>query len=179
MENQRIRLSKTLLKNALVELLRVKRIDKISISELCEAAQINRTTFYKYYGSQYDLLSEMEQDFFQQLQQNFLDKDPEDMENLTELIRYLDADQERWKVLINSVGDQAFTEKLFDTPAIRALFRRHNLSGIDQRMEGYIRTFFCQGGYAVLRRWLNAESRETPEEIAFLLKKLACQVMGE
>ena len=82
MENQRIRLSKTLLKNALVELLRVKRIDKISISELCEAAQINRTTFYKYYGSQYDLLSEMEQDFFQQLQQNFLDKNPEDMENL-------------------------------------------------------------------------------------------------
>ena len=68
MENQRIRLSKKLLKNALLELLREKRIDKISISELCSAAQINRTTFYKYYGNQYDLLAEMEQDFFRQLQ---------------------------------------------------------------------------------------------------------------
>ena len=100
MENQRIRLSKKLLKNALLELLREKRIDKISISELCSAAQINRTTFYKYYGNQYDLLAEMEQDFFRQLQENFLDKDPDDVENLTELIRFLDADQDRWKVLI-------------------------------------------------------------------------------
>ncbi len=179
MENQRIRLSKTLLKNALVELLRVKRIDKISISELCAAAQINRTTFYKYYGSQYDLLGEMEQDFFHQLQQNFLDKNPEDMENLTELIRYLDADQDRWKVLINSVGDQAFTEKLFDTPAIRALFRRHNPGGVNPRTEEYVRIFFCQGGYAVLRRWLNADPRESPEEIARLLRELASQVMGD
>ena len=38
MENQRIRLSKKLLKNALLELLREKRIDKISISELCSGA---------------------------------------------------------------------------------------------------------------------------------------------
>ena len=145
MENQRIRLSKKLLKNALLELLREKRIDKISISELCSAAQINRTTFYKYYGNQYDLLAEMEQDFFRQLQENFLDKDPDDVENLTELIRFLDADQDRWKVLINSVGDQAFTEKLFDTPAIRSLFRRHSLRNVDPRTEGYVRTFFLPG----------------------------------
>ena len=141
MENQRIRLSKKLLKNALLELLREKRIDKISISELCSAAQINRTTFYKYYGNQYDLLAEMEQDFFRQLQENFLDKDPDDVENLTELIRFLDADQDRWKVLINSVGDQVFTEKLFDTPAIRSLFRRHSLRNVDPRTEGYAHVF--------------------------------------
>ena len=179
MENQRICLSKKLLKNALLELLREKRIDKISISELCSAAQINRTTFYKYYGNQYDLLAEMEQDFFRQLQENFLDKDPDDVENLTELIRFLDADQDRWKVLINSVGDQAFTEKLFDTPAIRSLFRRHSLRNVDPRTEGYVRTFFCQGGYAVIRRWLNAEPPgESPEEFARLLRELASQVMG-
>ena len=86
---------------------------------------------------------------------------------------------DRWKVLINSVGDQAFTDKLFDTPAIRSLFRRHSLRNVDPRTEGYVRTFFCQGGYAVLRRWLNAEPpRESPEEIARLLRKLASQVMG-
>ena len=34
MENQRIRLSKTMLKNALIELLKTKNIEKISIYEL-------------------------------------------------------------------------------------------------------------------------------------------------
>ena len=63
MENQRIRLSKTLLKNALVHLLQKKPLNKISVLEICETAQINRTTFYKYYGSQTDLLNEIESDF--------------------------------------------------------------------------------------------------------------------
>ena len=46
MENQRVRLSKALLKEALVRLLETKPLDKITIYELCAEAQINRTTFY-------------------------------------------------------------------------------------------------------------------------------------
>ena len=58
MENQRIRLSKAMLKAGLLTLLKEKPLNQISIYELCAASQINRTTFYKYYGSQTDLLKE-------------------------------------------------------------------------------------------------------------------------
>ena len=68
MENQRIRLSKAMLKNALMGLLKEKPIEKISVYELCAAAQINRTTFYKYYGSQYELLTDAENDYFRKLE---------------------------------------------------------------------------------------------------------------
>ena len=47
MENQRIRLSKMLLKNALMKLLEEKPLEKITIYELCAEAQLNRVTFYK------------------------------------------------------------------------------------------------------------------------------------
>ena len=69
MENQRIRLTKSLLKNALLELLAQKPIEKIAICEICAHAQVNRTTFYKYYGSQYDLLAEIEEDRFAKLEE--------------------------------------------------------------------------------------------------------------
>ena len=46
MENQRIRLTKTLLKNALLVLLGKKPIERIAVSEICAKAQVNRTTFY-------------------------------------------------------------------------------------------------------------------------------------
>ena len=62
MENQRVRLSKMLLKNALIKLLKEKPLEKITIYELCAEAQLNRVTFYKYYGSQYDLLTDIEND---------------------------------------------------------------------------------------------------------------------
>ena len=38
--------------------------------------------------------------------------------------------------------------------------------------EEYIRLFYCQGGYAIIRKWLNEEAHETPEEISRLIISL-------
>lgn len=45
-ENQRIMLTKRLLKESLIEMLAKKSIKKISVSELCTAAGINRDMLY-------------------------------------------------------------------------------------------------------------------------------------
>ena len=68
MENQRVRLTKRMLKDALVQLMETKPLEKITIYELCAKAEINRTTFYKYYGSQYDLLDDIKADFLHELE---------------------------------------------------------------------------------------------------------------
>ena len=49
-ENQRIKLTKRLLKESLLKLLTEKNIKKISVSELCQTAGINRSTFYNHYN---------------------------------------------------------------------------------------------------------------------------------
>ncbi|MCD8316718.1 MAG: TetR/AcrR family transcriptional regulator, partial [Eggerthellaceae bacterium] len=72
MENQRIRLSKAMLKQSLLELLKEKPLSRISVLEICENAQINRTTFYKYYGSQSDLLKDIENDFLDQTNEHLM-----------------------------------------------------------------------------------------------------------
>ena len=41
-------LTKRLIREALLELLKTKSIQKISVRELCDAAGINRTTFYNH-----------------------------------------------------------------------------------------------------------------------------------
>ncbi len=61
-ENQRVRLTKKLLQNNLMEMLETESIHRISIKSLCAQAGVNRSTFYKYYGSQYGLLREIEEE---------------------------------------------------------------------------------------------------------------------
>ena len=60
-ENQRVMLTRRLIREGLMELLKTESIHKISVRALCEGAGINRSTFYRYYGSQYDVLAEMEE----------------------------------------------------------------------------------------------------------------------
>ena len=47
-ENQRVMLTRRLIKESLTGLLAEESIHKISIRALCERAGINRSTFYKY-----------------------------------------------------------------------------------------------------------------------------------
>ena len=61
-ENQRTRLTKMLFKDGLIALLQKKTIYQISVTELCEAAELNRSTFYKYYNNVRDVLTELEQE---------------------------------------------------------------------------------------------------------------------
>jgi len=63
-ENQRVRLTKKLFRDSLIALLRKKKIYQITVSELCAAAELNRSSFYKHYGNVYDVLAELEDAIF-------------------------------------------------------------------------------------------------------------------
>ena len=59
--NRRTGRSKILLKNALMDLLGEKgSVTKISVRELCERADLNRSTFYAHYSEPKELLEEVE-----------------------------------------------------------------------------------------------------------------------
>ena len=58
--NQRTRLTKLMFRKALAQLMKDKHISQISIREICEKAELNRSTFYLHYKNVYDLLEEIE-----------------------------------------------------------------------------------------------------------------------
>ena len=118
MENQRIRLSKTMLKNALIELLKTKNIEKITIYELCSTAQINRTTFYKYYGSQYDLLADIERELFNELETHLLTGGETEYDKLKYVLEFLDADTYEQRLNILAGLHHRITEDMLTTMAI-------------------------------------------------------------
>ena len=173
MENQRIRLTKKMLKAALMELLKEKPIGKIANRELCARAEINHTTFYKYYGSQYDLLDEIESDYFDALERCLLEDNTETCDGLVSALRFLESEKERWRVLINAVHDAEFARRLFNLPVIHKLLDANMGAEQDENRRNYIRLFICHGGYAIIRQWLNQSSGESPEEIGALIWSLA------
>ena len=177
MENQRIRLSKAMLKDALMRLLQEKTIEKITIYELCNTAQINRTTFYKYYGSQYDVLSEIENELFFELEERVTECVENVSENLLAVLRYLDMEQQKFLTLVNAIPDQIFSDKLFNLALVDTFFNSHFFvefasEQFTDKQKEYIRLFFCQGGYAIVRKWLNTTPHDAPQEIANLLMLL-------
>jgi AcrR family transcriptional regulator len=51
--NRKIRYTRMVLRESLMELMKTKAISDISIKEICAAADISRSTFYAHYKDQY------------------------------------------------------------------------------------------------------------------------------
>lgn len=59
MEDKRIRKTKKTLKTTLIKMLKEETFDQVSITELCENADISRITFYSHYSDKFALVDDI------------------------------------------------------------------------------------------------------------------------
>jgi AcrR family transcriptional regulator len=68
--DMRIRRTHKLLWEALMALLEDKRLEQITVQDICDRAMVHRTTFYKHYQDKYDLLEQGARSLFEELSTN-------------------------------------------------------------------------------------------------------------
>jgi Transcriptional regulator len=63
--------TKKAIENALIELLKEKKFEAITVQEIVDTAMINRKTFYVYYHDKYDLLEQLAEAFVCEVKKTF------------------------------------------------------------------------------------------------------------
>ncbi|MCC6098370.1 MAG: TetR/AcrR family transcriptional regulator [Coriobacteriaceae bacterium] len=170
-QNQRVKLTKMLLKNALCDLAQQKGVDKITISELCQEAGINRSTFYAHYGSQYDVLHEMGDDVIDEME-GALGDHPESVplsKQIAAICRSISCHSPEARLVFSYYGpDSDFANRLFE-----ARFKD------SMKPEGYrpeevplVRTFLWNGIYGAIRLWLSGDQRLSADELGALGERI-------
>ena len=171
-EDRRVAMTKRMLKDALTDLLREVDIYHVSIRELCQRADINRTTFYKYYGSQFELLADMENDLLVFL----LDTIREHSDNPEKIIEtaceYLENHLEFGRLIINNNVDPLFPQKLFSLEVLRETVMKRYGNQQDPMLQEYLTDYLTYGAYRIICMWLNKDQRESPAQFAQLLMRL-------
>ena len=168
-EDRRTAMTKRMLKDALTELLRETDIYHVSIRELCEKADVNRTTFYKYYGSQFDLLTDMENDLLSFLSKTITEHVTNTEKIIETACEYLEKHYEFVRLIINNNVDPLFPQKLFSLDAMREATLKEYYGKYDDSTIQYLFNYITYGAYRIICMWLCKEQRESPEQIARLL----------
>ncbi len=71
-EDRRVKRTKRILRECLFKLLEEKSIDEITVKELTEAADVNRSTFYFYYRDINDMMMQIQDEIFTVFEQTVL-----------------------------------------------------------------------------------------------------------
>lgn len=172
-ENQRVAVSKYLLKTSLLRLLQNKNISKISISELCQEAGINRTTFYRHYETPNDVLMEITSDYIKDFRKfsSSLNISHDMYHEIIHLCRFIYENADVTRLLIKNNTNDGIT-KVFEKLSDDFVGTREILykgDPVDDDTLRLLRSSFSIGIYTLISQWIIEEIPKTPEEIANLI----------
>lgn len=172
----RVRYTRMVIEQSFLELLKEKPVGKVTVTELCEKAQINRATFYKHYLDVPDLLEKIEEDLFDKIRASFDQKEIKLKDFLVSMMRYTQENQDRFIALGGEHGDPALMTKTFMVCYERAYpLVEQNLPGMKESERQMLYRFLSQGAGGILTWWIENGMQEKPEDVAqFILG--ACSI---
>lgn len=168
MDGRRVKMTKALLKASLIELMKTKSIHTISIKEICTGADINRSTFYRHYNTQYELYDEIVNELLSGLIHVFLEsrQKGEDLQlAIAAVLELAEKEREVCLVILSDKGNVTLGESF-----VRAIAPM-STNDADELMV-YLYQFMAAGLTNIVWTWLNKPNRRSPQEFAELMTSM-------
>lgn len=172
--DRRVKYTKMVLRESMLELLQTKPINRISVTELCQNADVNRGTFYAHYSEPFELLLQIENDLYDELYSVLSTiVAGDDMDKIhRDVIYVLNRNREICRVILGENGNLQFVNRIMDM-AKECLASRWatSLEGGPESLD-YIFRYLSAGSVSIIRKWLLCDEQRSPDEIAGLISGL-------
>ncbi len=172
----RVVLTKRMLKEALLHCMETKTLSKISVSELCKEAGVNRTTFYNHYESPTQILKEIVDDYASKIWEiyytNRITKQISVRDAVEASLEYLYSKRDEIKILYSKNAENRIGSFGLDLIEKNLKIYTDKLPGTGSvsQDDAYIRSIItASAAYGLIQVWLTTYTNKTPREIMNLL----------
>ena len=171
--DKRIEQSQKRIKETFIGLLENKDISKITVSEICKGAEVNRATFYKYYEDQYDLLEKIQTEYINKLK----DIPPAAGKKIhlfvTEILDII-YDNRREVELFSKVSGIYFLNPFVETcyNICYDLWKKRNPKLTDDEISRAV-VFLFNGSLGVIAWWVARGFKDDKESVALAIENLS------
>ena len=163
--NKRRRDSIEAIERAFIELLQEREFKEITVSDICKQTGLNRSTFYANYVDIYDLAdklrAKLEAEFAAQFAADEHHTYP-GSDGALRMFTHIYENQLFYKTYFKLGYDESHQVMIYDASRAEQEFHGEH---IDYHIE-----FFRAGLNAIIKRWMNNGCKESPEEMAAILK---------
>ena len=161
--NKRRRESVEKIEKAFVQQLQSKDLKSITVADICKETGLNRSTFYANYLDVYDLADKLRNKLEAEFSQLFADYDYfNERVGALKMFTHIKENQLFYTTYFKLCYDEKHKISIYDP-------RRAEKEHITQNLEYHIE-FFRSGLNAIIKMWLANGCRESPEEMAEILK---------
>ena len=161
--NKRRMESQEKIEKAFVELLQSREIKDITVSDIIKMTELNRSTFYANYMDIFDLADKVRGKLETDFGSLFADYDYfNERTGSLKMFKHIKENQLFYKTYFKLCYDEKHLIIIYDQ-------KRAELEHIDKNIKYHIE-FFRNGLNAIIKLWLAGGCKESPEEMAEVLK---------
>mgnify|MGYP002716341310 FL=1 len=173
-QDRRVRKTQTAIKDALITLLEKKRFEEITIQEISNLADVNRSTFYTHFIDKYDLLDNMENEKIDEIR-SFLESSKNDdelkisesqlRETMDFVINSIGEHLDFYKLMFNLGKESNLHEKLYELLTGHLNHVVNDNDKIGDIPFPYFMSYVSGAGLSLIRHWVEDENRISKEEL--------------
>lgn len=171
--NRSVRNTKKRLYESLMKLVGKKPLNQVTVKEITEDADVNRSTFYFHYQDVSSMVVEMEDKFLQDFSVALTALEQKSHDFIAILVRCLENHRDLCKLLLGSNGDMAFVEKMKAIVAEKcSKIWKDAVPELTDVEASAMDTFLIGGVMSTLQTWILSERRVPAKEITDILNRL-------
>ena len=173
--NRRTLYTKKIIKESLIELLQTNDIHQITVTNICNKADINRGTFYSYYKDAFDLLQSIEDELFDQILRYLNETPAEDYTDslLIKVLELIAENKDLCKILLCKQRDGRIIDRrlyIASKANLEPLFDKSN--EFDESHFDYLIRYSVGGILAIIQVWLENNLKKSPREIVKIINNI-------
>ena len=162
--NKRRKESQEKIEKAFIELLQTRQVKDITVSDLIKQTELNRSTFYANYLDIFDLADKTREKLEREFSNLFADYDYfNERTGALKMFRHIKENQLFYQTYFKLCYDDKHLISTYDP-------RRAEQEHISGNLKYHIE-FFRNGLNAIIKLWLAGGCKESPEEMADVLKQ--------
>ena len=172
-ENRKVKYTKMVIRESLFELLETKRLNQITVKELCYLADINRSTFYSHYTDLFDLVQKLEEALIKDLKAVIkfenIGQDNQ-LEMFVDIFSHIKNHVEDYQImLLNPNSSRILDEIIAEAYEHHLLALKDIQVPISKNMVDYSIALVSSGSARVIMKWIENDFAESPQEMARLI----------
>ncbi|MDE6412133.1 MAG: TetR family transcriptional regulator C-terminal domain-containing protein [Clostridia bacterium] len=151
-------------------------LNKVSVTDVCTAADVNRSTFYAYYNDIDELLSEIETEALEQIPVNIvpeeIDYEGNFLNKLEIFFNYIQSNEKIYRILMFQSGERDFNNKLVSF----ILDHYKNSSIVNDKLLAKYGCIYCISGViGLVKEWIQGGFPISHKQFAKLVLQMSIQ----
>ena len=179
----RVTLTRRMLREALLRLLPQKPLSRITVSELCREAGVNRVTFYNHFETPTAILRDLAWEYAERLRDIYDESRRRQLSEeaaLEACLSYLFARKSEIKVLFSDNAENTIGGYCLDI--VSSFLENGETLRETELMENDTDRFLyavtsASAAYGLIQIWMTKDVDKTPKEIAAILKRTMVNVI--